>query len=331
MNHPDALLQITDLTKHFSVGDSLFGAKQAVRAVDGVTLSLGRGESTALVGESGSGKTTLGRCVLRLTEPTGGRLAFDGIDMLGLDRKAMRTLRRRMQIVFQDPAGSLNPRMTVGNTVREPFEVHDIARGQAADEKVAELFDEVGLDASLVARYPHELSGGQKQRVGIARALAIRPDFIVLDEPVSALDVSVQAQVINLLVHLQQARDLTYLFIAHDLAVVRNIAHRVAVMYLGKIVEVANVEPVYEQPLHPYTTSLLSAVPVPDPAAQKSRIVLSGEIPSPRRPPPGCRFHSRCPHARKDERCKTEEPALREVSPGRWAACHYAETPMNKT
>ncbi len=329
MSNPDTLLQITDLTKHFSVGDTLFGAREAVRAVDGVTLSLGRGESTALVGESGSGKTTLGRCVLRLTEPTSGRLAFDGTDVLGLDRKAMRGLRRRMQIVFQDPAGSLNPRMTVGTTVREPFEVHGIARGKAADARVAELFDEVGLDTSLVARYPQELSGGQKQLVGIARALAIRPDFVVLDEPVSALDVSVQAQVINLLVRLQRARELTYLFIAHDLAVVRNIAHRVAVMYLGKIVEVASVEPLFERPLHPYTTSLLSAVPVPDPTAGRNRIVLSGEIPSPRNPPPGCRFHSRCPHALKDERCKTEEPALREVAVGRFAACHYAETPMN--
>jgi oligopeptide/dipeptide ABC transporter ATP-binding protein len=331
MSSADTLLQITDLTKHFAVGDTLFGTKQAVRAVDGVTLSLGRGQSTALVGESGSGKTTLGRCVLRLTEPTSGGLAFDGTDVLGLDRKAMRELRRRMQIVFQDPAGSLNPRMTVGSTVREPFEVHGIARGKEADAKVAELFDEVGLDTSLAARYPHELSGGQKQRVGIARALAIRPDFVVLDEPVSALDVSVQAQVINLLVRLQQARELTYLFIAHDLAVVRNIAHRVAVMYLGKIVEVASVDPLYAQPLHPYTTSLLSAVLVPDPAAKRNRIVLSGEIPSPRNPPPGCRFHSRCPHALKDERCKAEMPSLREVTPGRFAACHYAETPMNES
>ncbi len=329
MTGPDALLAITDLAKHFRAGDTFFGTQESVRAVDGVTLSLGRGESTALVGESGSGKTTLGRCVLRLTEPTSGQVVFDGTDVLGLDRKSMRALRRRMQIVFQDPMGSLNPRMTVGAAVREPFEVHRIARGKAADAKVVDLFDEVGLDSSLVARYPHELSGGQKQRVGIARALAIRPDFVVLDEPVSALDVSVQAQVINLLVRLQQARELTYLFIAHDLAVVRHVAHRVAVMYLGKIVEVARVEPLYEEPLHPYTTSLLSAAPVPDPTVKQNRIVLSGEMPSPRNPPPGCRFHSRCPHALKDSRCETELPALREITPGRLVACHYAETPLN--
>jgi oligopeptide/dipeptide ABC transporter ATP-binding protein len=218
--------------------------------------------------------------------------------------------------------------MTVGNAVREPLEVHGIARGAEARTRVAALFEEVGLDPSLMERYPHELSGGQKQRIGIARALSIQPEFVVLDEPVSALDVSVQAQVVNLLVDLQRARNLTYLFIAHDLAVVRHITDRVAVMYLGKIVERADVDPLYERPLHPYTASLLSAVPVPDPTASRNRIVLPGEMPSPRRPPPGCPFHPRCPHIKKEKRCSTEAPPLREVEPGRWAACHFAETPM---
>ena len=330
MTEPSPLLNLIDIVKRFPVGQRLFSKPTYFRAVDGVSLSLDRGEAMALVGESGSGKTTLGRCILRLTEPTSGAVVFDGIDVLGLGSADMRALRRRMQIVFQDPVGSLNPRMTVGAAVREPLEVHRIARGPAAREKVAALFEEVGLDASLVIRFPHELSGGQKQRVGIARALSIKPEFVVLDEPVSALDVSVQAQVVNLLMDLRKAHNLTYLFIAHDLAVVRHVANRVAVMYLGRIVEHAAVKPIYDQPLHPYTVSLLSAVPVPDPAVKRNRIMLTGEIPSPRNPPPGCPFHPRCPHPLKDTRCSTEVPALREVNSGRWAACHYAESPMER-
>lgn len=327
---PGPLVAMENLVKHFPASTRLFAKPSYLKAVDGVTLSLDRGETVALVGESGSGKTTLGRCVLRLTEPTSGTIWFDGTDVLALGSADMRALRRRMQIVFQDPAGSLNPRMAVGTAVREPLEVHRIARGKAARDRVADLFEEVGLDPSLTSRFPHELSGGQKQRVGIARALSIEPEFLVLDEPVSALDVSVQAQVVNLLTDLQRSRNLTYLFIAHDLAVVRHVATRVAVMYLGRIVERARVVPLYDRPLHPYTASLLSAVPVPDPTVKRKRIVLAGEIPSPRNPPPGCPFHTRCPHPLKDTRCTTDEPALRELQPDRWVACHYAENPMEK-
>jgi oligopeptide/dipeptide ABC transporter ATP-binding protein len=330
MTASEPLLRIEHLVKHFATSRGLFDKGDPVRAVDGVSLALSKGETVSLVGESGSGKTTLGRCILRLTEPTSGTVSFDGVDVLALDRADLRALRRRMQIVFQDPAGSLNPRMTAGTAVREPLEVHGIARGAEARTRVDALFGEVGLDPSLAERYPHELSGGQKQRVGIARALSIQPEFMVLDEPVSALDVSVQAQVVNLLVDLQRARSLTYLFIAHDLAVVRHITDRIAVMYLGKIVETAEVGPLYERPLHPYTVSLLSAVPIPDPTASRNRIALPGEMPSPRRPPPGCPFHPRCPHLEKDKRCSTEAPPLREVEPGRWAACHFAEAPMSQ-
>ena len=328
MTSSQPLLSVVDLVKHFAASNGLFGRGDPVRAVDGVTLSLERGQTLALVGESGSGKTTLGRCILRLTEPTSGAVSFDGIDVLSLGAQEMRAIRRRMQVVFQDPAGSLNPRMTVGAAVREPLEVHRIARGAYARARVEQLFEEVGLDPTLTTRYPHELSGGQKQRVGIARALSIQPEFLVLDEPVSALDVSVQAQVVNLLTELQTARRLSYLFIGHDLAVVRHIANRIAVMYLGKIVETANVDSVYRKPLHPYTVALLSAVPVPDPTVKRDRVALPGEIPNPRHPPPGCPFHPRCPHIKKDKRCSTEVPALREVEPGRIVACHYAEIPM---
>lgn len=322
------LVATRDLVKDFPVGEGWFGRRGVLRAVDRVSLSVGRGEALALVGESGSGKTTLGRLILRLVQPTSGSVTFDGIDVLRLDAKALRRLRRRMQIVFQDPFGSLNPRMTVGDAVREPIEVHGLAGKAEGRERVAALFGEVGLDARYVDRYPHELSGGQRQRVGIARALSVEPEFLVLDEPVSALDVSVQAQVLNLLADLRERRGLTYLFIAHDLAVVRHLAQRVCVMYLGRVVEQSGAGALYAEPRHPYTTSLLSAIPVPDPQARRERIVLAGDPPSPQRPPPGCVFHPRCPHPSKDARCTAEVPALREVEPGRWAACHYAEQPI---
>jgi oligopeptide/dipeptide ABC transporter ATP-binding protein len=276
------------------------------------------------VGESGSGKTTVARCLMRLTEADGGDVRYDGVNVLGLEGSALRAFRRRMQMVFQDPTGSLNPRMRVGAAVREPIEIHGLARGAAADARVEALFREVGLDPAYRPAFPHELSGGQRQRVGIARALAVEPELLILDEPVSALDVSVQAQVLAVLKDLQERRGLTYLFIAHDLAVVRQMAGRVAVMYLGKIVEEGPADRVFGEPLHPYTWSLLSAVPVPDPAAARRRIVLPGDPPSPVAPPPGCRFHPRCPHPEKSERCRAEIPALREIAPGRTAACHYA-------
>jgi oligopeptide/dipeptide ABC transporter ATP-binding protein len=322
------LVAVRDLVKEYRTAAGLFGKSTRLRAVDKVSLSIGRGESLGLVGESGSGKTTVGRLILRLIEPTAGHVVFDGIDVFALGEGPLRALRRRMQIVFQDPYGSLNPRMTVGAAVREPLEVHGIAKGAESQQAARDLFKEVGLDPSYLVRYPHELSGGQRQRVGIARALSLKPEFVILDEPVSALDVSVQAQVLNLLVDLRENRGLTYLFIAHDLAVVRHIAHRVVVMYLGRLVEAAPANAAYIEPLHPYTASLLSAVPVPNPRAQRERIVLSGDMPNPRQPPTGCVFHPRCPHPAKDESCRRESPAFREVTSGRWAACHYADDPM---
>jgi len=319
------MLQVSGLTKEYEAERAWLERRARFRAVDDVTLSLGRGETLGLVGESGSGKTTLGRCVIRLTEPTAGTIQLDGVDVGSLDRAALRALRRRMQIVFQDPTGSLNPRMRVGAAVREPMEVHGLASGPEALNRVATLFQEVGLDPSYVDRYPHELSGGQRQRVVIARALSVQPEFIVLDEPVSALDVSVQAQVLNLLNELKRARGLTYLFIAHDLAVVRHIADRVAVMYLGRLVETAAASELYGNPRHPYTRALLSAVPVPDPGTGRARIVLQGDPPSPLAPPPGCPFHPRCFHPKKDARCGAERPALREITGGHHVACHYAD------
>jgi len=317
------LLDIQNLVKHYP-------GRPPVRAVDGVSLTIGAGQTLGLVGESGSGKSTVGRTVLRLQEPTAGRVLFEGEDVFALARAPLRALRRRMQIVFQDPYSSLNPRMTVGRTLREPLEIHHLAAPAQMEARVAALLDEVGLDAAFAARYPHELSGGQRQRVGIARALSVEPRFIVCDEPVSALDVSVQAQVLNLLADLQQKRRLTYLFIAHDLAVVRHIADQVAVMYLGRIVERAPAAAIYSGPRHPYTRALLSAVPEPNPRATRERIVLSGDIPSPAHPPPGCPFHPRCPHPKKNDRCRTEAPALRVVggNPAHFAACHFAEQPM---
>ena len=320
------LLEVRDLVKYYR-SEGLFAARTApVRAVDGVSFSVARGETLALVGESGCGKSSVGRTVLRLQEPTSGNVSFDGTDVFALPREPLRALRRRMQIVFQDPYSSLNPRMTVGDAVAEGIEIHRLARTRRERaERVAALLEEVGLDASYARRYPHEFSGGQRQRIGIARALAVEPEFIVCDEPVSALDVSVQAQVLNLLKDLQQRRGLSYLFIAHDLAVVRQIADRVAVMYLGRIVEIGPSEALLSDPRHPYTQALLSAVPEPDPDAQRSRIVLSGDPPSPSNPPPGCPFHTRCFHPLRDDRCRTELPLLRPVH-STHAACHYAET-----
>jgi oligopeptide transport system ATP-binding protein len=323
------LLVVRDLVKHYT-SEGLFAARTPpVRAVDGVSFEVGRGETLALVGESGCGKSSVGRTIIRLQEPTSGEATFDGQEVFRLGREPLRALRRRMQIIFQDPYSSLNPRMSVGDAVAEGIEIHRLARTKAErNERVAALLEEVGLDPSYASRYPHEFSGGQRQRIGIARALAVEPAFIVCDEPVSALDVSVQAQVINLLRDLQERRGLSYLFIAHDLAVVRQIAHRIAVMYLGHIIETAPTESLLSDPRHPYTQALLSAVPEPDPTAQRARIVLSGDLPSPSNPPPGCRFHTRCFHPLRSERCHTEVPTLRPVH-GSLVACHYAETPAS--
>jgi len=296
-----------------------------------VSLTIARGETLALVGESGAGKSTLARCVVRLEDPDGGRILYAGQEIGRLRGTALRRWRRHVQIVFQDPHGSLNPRMRVGTAVREPLEVHGIARGPGADARVAELFREVGLDPDYRRCYPHELSGGQRQRVGIARALAVSPELLVLDEPVSALDVSVQAQVLALLRDLQARRGLTYLFVAHDLAVVRQMADRVAVMYLGRIIEEAPAERVFADPRHPYTRALLAAVPVPDPNAPRPRLVLRDDAPLAGKPAPACPFYPRCPDPRRTDRCKVNVPQLREVGPAQRAACHFADEPAPAT
>jgi oligopeptide/dipeptide ABC transporter ATP-binding protein len=316
------LLEVHNLVKHFErKGGILGGSKTPIRAVDGVSFDVYPGETLALVGESGSGKTTVGRCILRLIEPTSGRVRFDGEDVLSLSPKQLRNLRRRYQLIFQDPFSSLNPRMTIGAIVREGLIIHRLAEGAAADARVRQLLEEVGLRPEYAGRYPHEFSGGQRQRVGIARALSVEPKFIVCDEPVSALDVSVQAQVINLLRDLQRDRGLAYLFIAHDLSVVEHIADRVAVMYLGKIVELAASRALYREPLMPYTQALLSAVPVPDPLAARERIVLHGDVPSPANPPAGCVFHPRCHHPARDAACSRIVPPLEEKAAGHFVAC----------
>ena len=317
------ILEVRNLVKHFPIGGGIFGGEAAVvKAVDGVSFSIRRGETLGLVGESGCGKTTTGRCILQLEKPTSGEIIFEGRDLATLTGRELRKVRRRLQVIFQDPYSSLNPRMTVGQIIAEPLAVHDIVPDRAARAaRVRELLGHAGLLPAMAHRYPHELSGGQRQRVGIARALAMEPALIVCDEPVSALDVSIQAQIINLLEELQAEFGLTYLFVAHDLSVVRHISDRVAVMYLGKIAEITDRKTLYESPLHPYTQALLSAVPIPDPAVEagRERIVLGGEVPSPLNPPSGCVFHPRCPIAVDD--CRREVPLLREIRADHRVAC----------
>src|SRR5215218_3224185 len=324
-NDGQTLLSVKNLKMHFPITQGIILQRQvgSVKAVDDISFDITQGETLGLVGESGCGKSTTGRAILQLYKPTAGAVEFNGKNLVELSGGDLRRMRREMQMIFQDPYASLNPRMTVGSIIAEPLEIHNLARGKEKQERVQELLRTVGLNPYFANRYPHEFSGGQRQRIGIARALAVEPKFIVCDEPISALDVSIQAQVINLLEELQEKLGLTYLFIAHDLAVVRHISDRVAVMYVGKLVELTDRDSLYENPLHPYTRALLSAVPTPDPVmeARRQRMILVGDVPSPVNPPAGCRFNPRCPWA--EDNCRTDEPPLAEVKPSHWAACHY--------
>jgi oligopeptide/dipeptide ABC transporter ATP-binding protein len=326
VNTDGPLLEVRDLKKHFPIHKGVFSRVAGwVYAVDGVSFHIGRGETLGLVGESGCGKSTVGRTLLKLLEPTGGQIFVHGEDITGLDAAQMLPYRRRMQMIYQDPYASLDPRMSAGEIVGEPLVIHRVMDGSERRDRVAQLFERVGLRPELTRSFPHEFSGGQRQRIGIARALALNPELIIGDEPVSALDVSIQAQIINLLVDLQDELRLSYLFIAHDLAVVEHISHRVAVMYLGQIVETTDKTSLFEMPLHPYTEALLSAVPIPKYGARaRRRVILTGDVPSPINPPPGCHFHTRCPYAMT--RCRHEPPALREIRPGHWASCHLHDS-----
>ena len=324
----ETLAQVRGLVKHFPITRGTIRRRVVgqIRAVDGVSFDLYRGETLGLVGETGSGKTTVGRTMLRLYDRLKGEVIFDGVDLMSMKGNDLDRMRRRISMIFQDPFASLNPRMTIGSIVGEPLVVHEAGNKKERQARVQQLLELVGLNPHFVNRYPHEFSGGQQQRIGIARALALDPELIICDEPISSLDVSIQAQIVNLLDRLQDELGLTYLFIAHDLSMVRHISDRIAVMYLGKIVELADRDSIYLNPLHPYTQALMSAVPVPDPdlLETRERIILKGDIPSPANPPTGCNFHTRCPVARED-RCPIEEPELRELQPGHWVACHYAE------
>ncbi len=326
MTAPPPLLEVTDLKKHFPIHAGVFSRVSGhVHAVDGVSFRIGPGETLGLVGESGCGKSTVGRTLLKLLEPTGGTIRVAGKDITHLDAAGMLPYRQRMQMIYQDPYASLNPRMSAGEIVAESLIIHQVGTAAERRERVAALFERVGLRPEAMHAYPHEFSGGQRQRIGIARALALNPDLIVGDEPVSALDVSIQAQIINLLMDLQDELKLSYLFVAHDLAVVEHISHRVAVMYLGRIVEMTDKASLFEMPLHPYTEALLSAVPIPRYSARaRKRVILKGDVPSPINPPPGCHFHTRCPYA--TPRCRQDVPALREVTPGHWASCHLHDS-----
>lgn len=324
---PNAILTVRDLQMHFPLTQGIIFQKKvgAVRAVDGISFDVKKGETLGLVGESGCGKSTTGRTILQLNKATNGHIFFQNQEITHASGEHLKNLRRQMTMIFQDPYASLNPRLTVSNIISEPLIIHKLASGKERQERVEELLEQVGLSRYFVNRYPHEFSGGQRQRIGIARALAANPSFIVADEPVSALDVSIQAQIVNLMEDLQGKFGLTYLFVAHDLSVVRHISDRVAVMYLGKIVELADRDEIYERPAHPYTRALLSAVPIPDPRVEKkrARIILTGDVPSPVNPPSGCRFHTRCPLAQQI--CKEQEPAFRDIGGGHRAACHFAE------
>jgi oligopeptide/dipeptide ABC transporter ATP-binding protein len=325
-NNKDTLLQVDDLVMHFPIYRGVIQRQVgAVRAVDGVSFDIKRGETLGLVGESGCGKSTTGRTILQLYKPTAGAVQFEDVDLVHLKGEELRKIRRKMQMIFQDPYASLNPRMTVADIVGEPLVVHEVAKGKEIQDRVQHLLEIVNLNPSFASRYPHEFSGGQRQRIGIARALALQPSFIICDEPISALDVSIQAQVVNLLEELQEQFNLTYLFIAHDLSMVKHISDRVAVMYLGVIVELASRDELYAKPLHPYTQALLSAVPIPDPIAdaKRKRTILQGDVPSPANPPSGCRFRTRCPIA--EAVCAESRPEFREIKPGHFVACFFAE------